>query len=462
MAYHVHSEADVQTMLSYLELGSIDQLFESIPSSLRYSNNGGTRDGRRDGRRDECLNEYRDVGLDEYSLTKQAQRIAAQTTIFQEIFTGGGAYHHFIPASVDEIVSRQEYYTAYTPYQAEMSQGTLQTIFEYQTMMTELTGHPVTNASLYDGASATAEAALMVWRANQKPTVLVSAGIHPEYRVVLTTYLKNMGIETRTIPLHEGKTDLRQLSNRELSGISSFIVQNPNFFGCIEDIRSLSHEIEAVPLIQTTTEALSLFTLTSPAEGGAAVCCGEAQSFGIPLSFGGPYLGFLTCTSDFLHLIPGRVIGSTYDRHGKRAFTMTLVAREQHIRRERATSNICTNHALCAVRAAVYLSLMGYHGAVTAAHQSIRMAHRLRDSLEERAEVELIYPTAPFFNEFAVKMDVNKLKMREYLVKNHVLGPLDMERFFPERKNEYLFTATEMNTENGIETIVEAVRRARI
>ena len=445
MPYHVHSKDDVKTMLSSVGVDTIDELFTSIPASLRHKRPF-------------------DISgpLDEYSLTQEAHRIALQITVFQEIFMGAGAYHHFIPASVDEIVSRQEFYSAYTPYQAELSQGTLQTIFEYQTMMTELTDHAVTNASLYDGASATAEAALMVWRSNRKMRVLVSEGVHPEYRTVLATYLRNMGIETTSVALHEGLTDLSCISEHELSDISSLIVQNPNFFGCIEDIQALARTIEDTTLVQITTEALSLLVLTSPGEGGAAVCCGEAQSFGIPLSFGGPFLGFLTCTSDFLHLIPGRIIGSTYDRRNNRVFTMTLAAREQHIRRERATSNICTNHALCAVRAAVHLSLMGYRGATGAAHKSILMAHKLREELEHCKDVEILHPTTPFFHEFAVKMSINRSKLNEYLIKNHVLGPLELERFFPDRKNEYLFTATEMNTEKGIDLIIEAIRRATV
>ncbi len=443
MPYFTHSEEDRAAMLSFLEKKSVDELFESIPERLRQPESGPV-----DGPHDELW------------LAKRLDELRDEVTTFREMFRGAGAYHHYIPAAVDEIVSRQEYYTAYTPYQAEASQGTLQAIFEYQTMMTELTGLSISNASLYDGASAVAEAILMVWRSNRKQRVLVSAGLHPQYQAVVGTYLRNTDVEIVPMGLERGTTDLALLSEIDLREVSSVVVQSPNYLGYIEDVHQVHEAASTTPIIQVTNEALALGVLRSPKNAGAAVCCGEAQSLGIPLSFGGPYLGYLTSREEYLHFLPGRIFGATCDRTGGRAFTMTLAAREQHIRRERATSNICTNHALCAIRAAVYLALLGPEGIQTAACTCAHMAHRLHRALLEMDSVEIEHPQTPFFNEFTAKLHVDDAKLTQLLRDRAILGPLPLREMIAGDQNRYLFAATEMNTEQGIQALLEAVREA--
>ena len=445
MPYSSHSDEDIAAMLRELGRRSLDELFESIPRNLR-THSEATIAGP----------------LDELSLHRFANDCAARVVTFREMYRGAGAYHHYIPAAVEEIVSRQEYYTAYTPYQAEVSQGTLQALFEYQTMMTELTGFEVSNASLYDGASATAEAALMLWRANGKRNVLVSEGLHPEYQTVLGTYLRNVDLKMVPVMLKQGTTDAVGLDETDTSKVSSVIVQNPNFYGFIEDIGAIRDACGSAPIIQVTNEAMALTVLRSPEEAGADVCCGDAQSFGIPLSFGGPYLGYLTCRKEYLHLLPGRVFGATYDSNGKRAFTMALAAREQHIRRERATSNICTNHALCAIRAAVYLALMGSEGTARAADLSCRNAHRLHAMVSDLPNVCIENSVPPFFNEFAANIVVDAEKLSGFLGRRGILGPLPVRRFHPGKPDTYLFAATEMNTDEGMEAVVEAIREASL
>ncbi|NOY09995.1 MAG: aminomethyl-transferring glycine dehydrogenase subunit GcvPA [Spirochaetes bacterium] len=436
MPYTNHSGDDVKEMLSYLGKSEIKDLFSSIPDKLKLKKKLAIRGP-----------------FSEKELISAVEDIASGIITFKEIFCGAGAYNHFIPASVDEITSRQEYYTAYTPYQPEVSQGSLQTMFEYQTMMAELTGLPVSNASMYDGASAAAEAALMAFRYNKRNRVLVSGGIHPDYLITINTYLKNTGITVQTIPLKNGITDIDALAGVDVSGVSSVIIQNPNFSGFIEDISAIKERTKDAALIYVTNEALSLAVLKTPADYGAAICCGDAQAFGQPLALGGPYLGFITCSKEFLHLLPGRIIGATVDRQGRQAFVMTLAAREQHIRRERATSNICSNHALCAVRAAVYLSLMGTKGLQSAAYLSVKNAHKLYDALLPLKNVEILHTGAAFFNEFPAKLKVDKKAFAGSLLKRNILGPLDIS-------GHYLFAATEMNSDHGIELLIDAVKEA--
>jgi len=445
MSYLDHSDTDIKEMLQYLGKVKIEELFSSIPKSLIIKKKPNIKGP-----------------FSEQELLNSIEEILDTVTAYKEIFRGAGSYKHFIPSAVDEISSRQEYYTAYTPYQPEVSQGSLQTMFEYQTMMSELTGLPVANASMYDGASATAEAALMAWRFNKKNKVIISEGLHPEYLTVLNTYLRNTGIKIQTVPLKDGTTDIESLSQIDMSGVSSIIIQNPNFLGFLENITDIKERSGDTVLIYTTNEAHSLAVLKTPAETGASICCGDAQSFGQPLAFGGPYLGFITCSEEFLHLLPGRIIGATFDRQGKRAFVMSLAAREQHIRRERATSNICSNHALSAVRAAVYLSLMGTTGLKSAALLSVKRAHELRNALSNLNNVEIIKKDKPFFNEFTAKLNIDENAFTDLLLKRKILGPLELSGLNPSLKGYYLFAATEMNSEKGIEFLINAVKEAAL
>jgi len=445
MPYFDHSDNDVKEMLKYLGKNKVEELFFSIPQELVIKTPPVITGP-----------------LSEQELLSSIEDTLEDATTYKEIFRGAGAYRHFIPAAVDEISSRQEYYTAYTPYQPEVSQGSLQTMFEYQTMMSELTGLPVANASMYDGASATAEAALMAWHFNRRNKVIISGGVHPEYLTVLNTYLKNTGIKIEMLPLKEGTVDLQKLSAIDMSDVSSVIIQNPNFLGFLEKMKDIKKQSGNAVLIYVTNETHSLVVLRTPAEAGASICCGDAQSFGQPLAFGGPYLGFITCSEEFLHLLPGRIIGATYDHHGKRAFVMALAAREQHIRRERATSNICSNHAMSAVRAAVYLSLLGTDGLKSAALLSVKRAHELKEALSTLKNVEFIEKDKPFFNEFSAKLKINDRVFSESLQKHSILGPLELSRFNSSFKNYYLFTATEMNGRAGTELLVEAVKEASL
>ena len=443
MSYHNHSLQDEEKMLKFLGFDSIENLFSSIPESLKM---------KKDLAIEGPLNESR--------LVSEFQDLASRVLTFRETFRGAGAYNHFIPAAVDEVTSRQEFYTAYTPYQPEVSQGTLQTIFEYQTMMCNLTGMDVSNASMYDGASATAESILMAMRFNKKKRVLISSGLHPEYIETVRTYLRNTGLEIELIPLSSGRTSVEALSKENPDTVSSVVIQNPNFFGVIEDMEPVRELFPRSALIYVTNEALSLSVLKTPGEYSADICCGDAQSFGIPVSFGGPYLGFITCTGEYLHHIPGRLVGATYDHSGKRAFTMTLSAREQHIRRERATSNICSNHALSAIRATLYLSLMGNRGVKNAALLSLKNSHVLFEKLLKQKNFSPAYEDAPFFNEFLGHLDIDPVKFEENLKKYSILGPLNVERFFPDKKGYYLFNATEMNSEEGMELLIRAIEEA--
>ena len=445
MPYLDHSDKDIKEMLAYLGKAKIEDLFSSIPRDLilkRKLNIKGP--------------------LCEQELLSSIEDSLENITTYKEIFRGAGAYRHFIPAAVDEISSRQEFYTAYTPYQPEVSQGSLQTMFEYQTMMSELTGLPVANASMYDGASVTAEAALMAWRFNKRNKVVISEGIHPEYLTVLNTYLRNTGINIQMLSLKEGTVDLQKLSEIDMSEVSSIIIQNPNFLGFLENFADIKKRSGDAVLIYTTNEAHSLAVLKTPAKAGASICCGDAQSFGQPLAFGGPYLGFITCSEEFLHQLPGRIMGATFDRHDKRAFVMVLAAREQHIRRERATSNICSNHALSAVRAAVYLSLMGTTGLRSAALLSVKRAHELQEALSGLGNVEIVEKGKPFFNEFAAKLNIDDKVFADLLQKSKILGPLELSGLNPSFKGYYLFAATEMNSKKGIELLIKAVKEAAV
>ncbi len=445
MSYHNHSIRDEEKMLKFLGLDSIDSLFSSIPEPLRL--------------KDDLAIEG---PLNESQLVSEFESIASDVLTFRESFKGAGAYNHFIPAAVDEVTSRQEFYTAYTPYQPEVSQGTLQTIFEYQTMMCDLTGLDVSNASMYDGASATAESILMAMRFNKRKKVLISSGLHPEYIETVKTYLRNTELEVELIPLSSGKTSMEALSKEDPDAVSSVVIQNPNFFGIIEDFEPIRKGFPDSALIYVTNEALSLSVLKTPGEYSVDICCGDAQSFGIPLSFGGPYLGFITCTSEYLHYIPGRLVGATYDNSGKRAFTMTLSAREQHIRRERATSNICSNHALSAIRATVYLSLMGNRGIEGAALLSMKNSHLLLEKLSQLKGFSPVYRDARFFHEFLGRLDIDPERFNESLKRYRILGPLNLERFFPDMENLYLFNTTEMNSEEGMNLLIRAIEEASL
>jgi glycine dehydrogenase subunit 1 len=373
-------------------------------------------------------------------------------------FLGGGAYDHFIPSAVRAVASRSEFATAYTPYQAEVSQGTLQAAFEYQSMICELTGMGAANASMYDGASAMAEGALMAQRVTGRNEVAVSKAVHPHYRQALKTYMRGLGSPVVEIPYDSvtGTTDMQALSEDIGPETAAVIVQYPNFFGCIEDVKTAAaaaHEKGA--LLVAVVDPIALGILKSPGELGADIVVGEGQALGKSMSFGGPYLGIFACKEDFIRQMPGRIVGETKDRRGNRGYVLTLQAREQHIKRERATSNICTNEALVALMAVVYLSVMGPAGLRAVAELCLQKAHYALDELKKRG----IRPafTAPFFKEFVVaSKDTESLNKR--LLNDNIIGGLDLGGYYPELPGRVLVAVTEKRTRAEIDRFVEHMK----
>jgi glycine dehydrogenase subunit 1 len=375
-------------------------------------------------------------------------------------FLGAGTYAHFVPSAVDALASRGEFYTAYTPYQAEISQGTLQTIFEWQTMIAGLTGLEVANASMYDGASATAEAALMALRLTRRRKIAVSAALHPHYRGVLETYLGGLDAELVEIPrAAEGTT--ASVAAFVDAATACVIVQQPNFLGCVEDLAACAEAAHAggALLVSVTTEALSLALLRAPGACGADVACGEAQSFGVPMGFGGPHLGFLATRMSSVRQLPGRLVGATEDTRGRRGFVLTLSTREQHIRRERATSNICTNQGLCLLMATIYLALLGRRGLRALAELNLAKAGYARTRLREAGLRPLL--SAPTFNEFAV---ATRGPAEESLARARdagIVAGLDLARFAPELGPALLVCATELSSRADIDRLAGVLAGGR-
>lgn len=342
-------------------------------------------------------------GMSELEVSRAMRAIAAKNHVFATVLRGAGAYDHYIPSIVKSIPAKEEFLTAYTPYQAEMSQGVLQSIFEYQTMICELTGMEVSNASVYDGATAAAEAAAMC-RTNKRRVTLVSAAVHPDTIETIRTYCYGTGDELRIVPQKSGRTDTVALQEMLTDDVASFYLQQPNFFGLLEDAEAIGqivHEAGAMYVMGCNPIALAI--MKTPRDCGADVAVGEGQPLGMPLSYGGPYLGFMATTAKYMRKLPGRIVGETVDSRGERAYVLSLQAREQHIRREKASSNICSNEALCAMTAAVYMAAMGPCGMAEAARQSMAKAHYLASQLCKIPGVSLRY-TGAYFHEFVTEM----------------------------------------------------------
>jgi glycine dehydrogenase subunit 1 len=377
-------------------------------------------------------------------------------------FLGAGAYNHFIPAVVDHILRRSEFYTAYTPYQPEISQGTLQAIFEFQTLVCQLTGMDVANASVYDGASAVAEAVLMAQRIKGRKKVLISKLVHPESRMVTQTYTHPLDLVLETIPYcSNGTTDLEALEKAVNGEVSAVVLQHPNFFGCLEDVEKtaeIAHAHGAL-LIVAIQEPLSLALLKPPGQLGADLTVGEGQSFGNGLNFGGPYLGFFAAKDPYLRAMPGRLVGETLDRDGRRGFVLAVATREQHIRRERATSNICTNQALCALAALVYLATLGRKGLREVAETNVSKAEYAKKRLGSVGSLRF---SAPTFNEFVLTLPVDPEPVLSRLRREGIIGGLALKRFFPEMSGEMLVCVTEKNSKDDVDLFVDALgKRSR-
>jgi glycine dehydrogenase subunit 1 len=439
MPYFPNTESDRQAMLDAIGAASIDELFAMIPAGLRM-------------KRDLCV----PPGLGELELSAHLAELAAANTPAGETacFLGGGCYDHFIPAVVDMVATRSEFYTAYTPYQPEASQGSLQAFFEYQTLVTQLTGMDVANASLYDGGSAAAEAVLMAMHATGRSRVVTAASVHPEYRQILATYLANLGVDLVTLDTPEGVVSTPDLAAAVDDRTACVLLSHPNFFGCLEDVAAaadLAHRSGA--LLVVSVDPISLGLLKRPGEYGADIVVAEGQSLGNPMAFGGPYLGLMACREQFLRRMPGRLVGQTVDRRGRRCWVLTLQTREQHIRREKATSNICTNQGLLALRATVYLSLMGPAGMRSVAELCLQKARYAAERLAAVPSLALAFDR-PTFKEFVVRSkDVPVEELIERCRGEKILAGVPLGRWYPQWDDCLLVAVTEKRTKEEIDRL---------
>ncbi|GEA18738.1 MAG: glycine dehydrogenase subunit 1 [Moorella sp. (in: firmicutes)] len=439
MTYIPTTAAERQQMLATCGANRMEELFNDIPATVRL--------GRE-------LDLPRPMA--EAELWRHLEELAGKNKRLIS-FLGAGAYEHYIPSVVGNLLARSEFYTAYTPYQPEISQGTLQAIFEFQSLMCELTGLDVATASHYDGATATAEAALVTCNATRRQKILVSRAVNPQYRAVLATYTKGQGVELVEIPMANGQTDLAALEKMAGKDVAGVILQNPNFFGQIEPMAAatqLAHKAGALSI--AVVDPISLGLLAAPGEYGADLAVGEGQGLGNPLNFGGPYLGFIVAREKLVRRLPGRIVGQTTDVEGKRAFVLTLQAREQHIRREKATSNICSNEALCALAATIYLAALGKEGLKEVARQCLLKAHYAFNRLAALPGVTPVF-NGPFFCEFVLRTKLTPGQVAQSLAAKGFAAGFDLNPFYPELEGAMLFTVTEVRTRAEIDAFVTAM-----
>lgn len=433
--YFPHTEADIKGMLEHIGIKSIDELYAEVPEQVRL-------------KKDYDLPEAKS----ELEIRQFFAGLAAKNKQLT-CFAGAGAYDHYTPAAVPQIVSRSEYLTSYTPYQAEISQGTLHYIFEYQSMMAELTGMDISNASMYDGSTATAEAVLMaVASAKKARKVLVSETVDPKILAVIRTYAHFHGVDIEMVKATDGATDKADLDSKlAAGGVAGVLVQQPNYFGVVEDYTGFADATHAAKaLFIMNSVAADLAVLRTPGEWGADIAVGDGQSLGLPMSFGGPYVGYMCCREKLMRKMPGRIVGMTKDSRGQRAFVLTLQAREQHIRREKATSNICSNESLMALFVTIYMSQMGKQGLKEAAELSYAGAHYLMDRLVATGRFKPAFDR-PFFNEFCVRYagDVDELQKR--FIDNGILGGVKIA------PDTIMFAVTEKRTKEEIDKLIETI-----
>lgn len=436
-SYVPSTRAEREEMLKVIGLGSMDELYSGIPKDVLMTRALNLPDGR-----------------SEMCVKYELEHMAAKNTVFPHVFRGAGAYKHYIPSIVKYIPAKEEFLTAYTPYQAEISQGVLQVIFEYQTEMCELTGMDVSNASVYDGATAAAEAASMC-RERKRTKTLISATSHPDTIDVVRTYCEGVNAEMVIVPAKNGVTDLDALRSMLDATTASFYVQQPNFYGMFEDCVTLGeivHEAGAKYIMGCNPIALGI--MKTPGECGADIATAEGQPLGIPMSFGGPHLGIMTCTEKMMRKIPGRIAGQTTDADGNRCFVLTLQAREQHIRREKSSSNICSNQALCALTSTVYLAAMGPEGLKNVAEQCMSKAAYAAEEIAKIPGFDLKF-TGEFFHEFVTKCPVCPDKLMAALEKKGILGGLPIK---VDGENCILWCFTEMNYKEHIDFLVNAIK----
>ncbi|MDL1981818.1 MAG: aminomethyl-transferring glycine dehydrogenase subunit GcvPA [Deltaproteobacteria bacterium] len=442
MRFLPHTSEDIKSMLQVVGAESIDDLFSTIP--------------------DDCISKddlQLPDSLTEWELDSHMSALSGAMAVSPDykIFMGAGSYEHYIPASVSFLLGRSEFVTSYTPYQPEVSQGTLQAIYEYQTLAARLLGMEVATASHYDGATALAESLLMAVRISKKRKVAVSSLIHPLYRKVVRTYFEPTGYQIIELPyLNNGLTDLAGLE--ELNDLAAVAVQSPNFFGCIENLKDAGEKIRNKDALFITcfTEALSYGLLRNPGSQGADIVCGEGQSLGIPRSFGGPALGMLASRKKYMRSLPGRLVGKTKDLDGKRGFVLTLATREQHIRREKATSNICTNNSLCALAAAIYMASVGGTGIKKLAGLNHDKAEYLKQELK-KAGFKISFES-PTFNEFVVELPAGFDSVYDRLLEKKIVAGLPLTEYYPELTGHYLLCATETMSKNDMDVLVREVK----
>ena len=451
MRYLPKSDAERQSMLQQIGAANgaggpitIDDLFSTIPAGFRL-----TRD----------LDIPRQLG--ESEIVDYFKAAAARNALGYASFLGAGAYRHYRPVVIDSLVQRGEFLTSYTPYQAEITQGTLQAIFEFQTMICELTGMDIANASMYDGSTGAAEAAMMAIRVTGRDHVAVARSVHPEYREVMATYAQHQGTRQTEIPYipegreNAGRLDLAALAAEVTTQTACVLVQSPNFFGIVEDIPAIAEIVHAkgALLIVSIAEAVSLGVVRPPVE--ADIVSLEAQSFGVALSYGGPYCGVLAAKEKYLRQMPGRLVGETKDKHGNRGFVLTLSTREQHIRREKATSNICTNQALVALMATIFLTVYGRQGIRELAEHNLAKAAYAANTLAPHGQ--LLFPSTPRFHEFLLRTEETPEELNTRLLEDKIIGGLDIRKWYPELGHATLWCATELTTRTQIDHAATAV-----
>jgi glycine dehydrogenase subunit 1 len=443
MRYIPNSPQEVAEMLNIVGLKSPNELFRSIPKDVQLNR---------------ALNVTEPLSEPEVIAAMESYA-AKNPGATKPSFLGAGVYSHFSPTVVDYLIQRSEFFTSYTPYQPEVTQGTLQYIFEFQTLVCQLTGMEVANASMYDGSTSMAEAFLMAQRVTKREKVLVAETVHPEYLEVANTYVQHCGIELDTFGFDKetGRVgDLSKLDNT----VAALVVQSPNFFGCVEDLQALADKAHAVGalFIVVVTEAISFGLLKTPGECGADIVVAEGQSFGIPMSFGGPHVGLFACKEKYVRNMPGRLAGVAYDKKGNRGFVLTLATREQHIRREKATSNICTNQGLIALAATIYMETMGKKGLQEVAMQNAQKANYAKTQIAKLEGFSIPFST-PTFNEFVVKCPNNAVEVLSKLLKeNGIIGGLALSKYYKTRENEFLVCVTETNTKKQIDGLVDGLR----
>ncbi len=437
--YIANTEHEKTEMLKEIGIDNIRDLFKAIPDSVYLTRALNIPDN-----------------ISEIDLIKSLKALSEKNKNLDDYtcFLGAGAYDHYIPSVIDSLISRQEFYTSYTPYQPEISQGTLQSIFEYQTMICELTGMDVSNASMYDGATALTEAAIMACEATKRTEILIAKSVHPESRKVLNTYSKFRNMSIIEVGYKNGQIDIDDLKSKINDNTAALLLQSPNFFGIIEDIASvetLVHDNKS--LLVVSADPISMAILESPGKLGADIVVGEAQALGTPISFGGPYLGFFATTEKLMRKMPGRIAGQTVDSNGKRGFVLTLQTREQHIRREKATSNICSNHALNALMSTMYLTVLGKEGLRKLANLCIQKAHYAYKELINTGKFTEVF-TAPFFKEFVVKSNEAVDSLNDRLFKDKIIGGYSIEKDYDDINNGWLLAVTEKRSKEEIDLLV--------